>query len=159
MSAATRQAVAEADAEANAEVYEQAYAAPVDDETDDFDPGTLAAPLVLPASLADNVAPKNARSEAQMAIDSVVADVHAKWAEAGEPRTWPEIVATGSVAGYWVKPVSVERVKKMIKAGADYHKRAVRYGRVAPRTEEMEQDGRVFVSFAILTRRTRASAL
>jgi hypothetical protein len=158
MSAATKQAVAEATAEENAAMDEARYVATYDDGADDFDLFALAAPLTLPSTLAQDSAPKNARNDAQLAIDAVVFNVHEAWKDAGEPRTWPLQVSAGVVAGYWVKPASVDKIKKMAKSGADYHKLAIRYGRVTPRSDDMEQDGRVFVSFTILDRRTRLTA-
>jgi hypothetical protein len=154
----SKQAIAEANADAEEAINEAAFTAEIEDGTDDFDTTVLAAPLVLPASLAKDSAPKNARNEAQLAIDSVVADVHAKWLEAGEPRVWPDIVSSGSVAGYWVNPASEVRIKKMIKSGADFKRLAVRFGQVAPRAADMPQDGRVFISFTILTRRSRSTS-
>lgn len=146
-----KQAIASADAEASLEADLAAFGEGVDESVDDFDPASLSTPYALPAELAKDSAPKNARNDGQLAVDGVVRDVHAKWLEAGEPRTWPLIVETGSVAGYWVKPQSEPKIRKMVKSAADMLGVSVRYGRTTPRAEGMEQDGRVFVNFAILT--------
>ncbi len=147
-----KQAIAAADAEdAREDLFEQ-YAAEIDDEADDFAPASLSNPFALPVELARKAAPKNARNDAQLAVDAVVRDVHAKWLDAGEPRTWPLIVETGVVAGYWVRPQNEPKIQKMVKSSADLLGLSVRKGTTTPRTDDMPQDGRVFVNFTIVTR-------
>lgn len=159
LSEESRQAIAAAEADANREKVWQNYIAEMDDGTDEFAALFLANPFALPAELAQDSAPKNARSEAQLAVDSVIRDVHAKWLEAGEPRAWPDIVATGTVAGYWVTPKNVDQITKMIKSAIIATPGvSVKWGRTTPRTEDMPQDGRVFVNFTVTTTRKRYSA-
>jgi hypothetical protein len=146
----SKQALAEAEADANREADEQRMRE-TDIEEDDFSPTSLASPFALPPTLARDSAPKNARSEAQIAVDAVVKDAYSKWLAAGEPRTWPLIVSTGCVAGYWVKPANVDKIQKMVKFAGVLHRVSIRMGRPAPRADDMPQDGRVFVNFAVLT--------
>lgn len=149
-----RQAIAEAEAEENSASIEQEFAALAD--ADPFSPENLANPLAMPASLAHRSQPtKGGRSEAQLAVDKVVETVHTAWVHAGKPSTWPDQVAAGCVAGYWFPATQVDALKKMItKAGTlfNYH---VKYGTLAVRTDDMPQDGKVFVSYVVIDRRPR----
>ncbi len=152
-----RQAIAQAEAEANSEDIEADFAAV--SEADPFSPESLSAPLAMPASLARRTAPtKGGRSEAQLAIDGVVETVHQAWLAAGSPSQWlgeDGMVAAGCVAGYWVLPNQVDKIRKLVKSAGDKANYAIRSGSPAPRTEDMVQDGRVFYSFCATDRRHR----
>lgn len=156
-----RQAIAQAEAEENLEDIEADYAAV--SEADPFSPESLSAPLAMPASLATRTAPtKGGRSEAQLAIDGVVETVHQAWVNAGRPPQWagPDgMVAAGCVAGYWLAPAQVEKIRKMVKSAGDKANYAIRNGSPAPRTEDMPQDGKVFYAFCATDRRHREASV
>lgn len=154
----SKRAISEAEAEENSGAIEAEFAA-VSSADDPFSPENLASPLAMPASLAQRSQPtKGGRSPAQAALDKVVESVHTRWIDAGKPRTWPDLVAAGVVAGYWLEPHAAEKMKKMLTSGGNLLNYRIRYGTYANRSDDMEQDGKVFLSFSVLDRRPRTSS-
>jgi hypothetical protein len=107
-----------------------------------------------PEDIQDQTAPARARDEQQMAMDELAERLYDKWAREGKPATWPALLASKVVAGYWVAPDAVAGLKKIVDKAADYHGHRARWGTLANRSRSMEQDGKVFASFAIVDKRS-----
>lgn len=98
----------------------------------------LAAPITLAgdSELAKITAPRNQRSEEQIAMDNTVKALHSKWVAAGRPSQWPVMASKGCVATYPSKPENTAKLKQYINRGAALHDLAIKWGTTILVTEE-----------------------
>jgi hypothetical protein len=94
--------------------------------------------VLLPSELAKTTAPKNARSEDQAAMDTLVKRLHEAWIRAGKPTgAWPVLVEKRVVATMFVAPEDAAKRKDMIKRAATYLGVYHKFGTSYVLTEEL----------------------
>lgn len=105
--------------------------------------------------------PKNKRSDAQVALDEKVPEIHAAWVKAGKPSAFAKI----PTVSYPVHPTRASNMHGMIRKAADFHGLRARFGQDVVITPEVAnalglpdtQHGNVLVTFGIMDKSKSAS--
>lgn len=112
-----------------------------------LDTALLAAPKGVTAELASLAAPTRARDERQVAIDKVVTELHAAYAEAGKPDRW----AAMPKRSYHVDPKAADTLRMLVRRAASFIGVSVRFGRAV-----RDREGREIVVFGVRDQRAKA---
>lgn len=100
------------------------------------------------AELASLAAPMRARDERQVAMDKVVATLHAEWLAAGKPERWSQMPKRS----YHVAPQVADTVRMLVRRAASFLGLSAKFGKPV-----RDREGREIVVFAVRDMRVRAT--